>query len=344
MSGKICLVPNLSGVGGMVSFQGKLTSALVARGYEVSHDLGATSIDAILVIGGTRQLLGLQHARQRGVRIVQRLNGMNWVHRLHWTGLRHYLRAEYGNLLLAFIRSRLADAIVYQSEFARLWWERTRGATPTSCYVIHNGVDLSIYTSSGPHARPDDRFRLLLVEGSLMGGYEIGLEVAVELGDRINSALGRQNGKMVELMIVGRVAPEVKSKWDNQAGMPIVWTGLVPQERIPEIDRSAHILYSADVNAACPNSVIEALACGLPVLAYNTGALPELVNGDAGRVVPYGGDPWQLDPPDLNALSEAALEILNNQVHFRRAARGHAEANFNLEKMVDDYIQVLQKD
>jgi glycosyltransferase involved in cell wall biosynthesis len=149
---------------------------------------------------------------------------------------------------------------------------------------------------------------------------------------------------MVEVMIVGRVAPEVKSKWDNQAGMPIVWTGLVPQERIPEIDRSAHILYSADVNAACPNSVIEALACGLPVLAYNTGALPELVNGDAGRVVPYGGDPWQLDPPDLNALSEAALEILNNQAHFRRAARGHAEANFNLEKMVDDYIQVLQKD
>ena len=52
-----------------------------------------------------------------------------------------------------------------------------------------------------------------------------------------------------------------------------------PRERIPELDRSAHLLYSADLNAACPKSVIEALACGLPVVAFDTGALPELVQG-----------------------------------------------------------------
>jgi glycosyltransferase involved in cell wall biosynthesis len=176
-----------------------------------------------------------------------------------------------------------------------------------------------------------------------MGGYEIGLEVAVELGTRINAALLQKDQKLVELMVVGRVSPEVKSKWERQADIPTVWTGLVPLERIPEIDRSAHVLYSADVNAACPNSVIEALACGLPVLAFDTGALPELVNGDAGRVVPYGGDPWKLDPPDLNALTEAALEIINHQEHYRLGARAHAEATFSLEKMVDDYIQVLHE-
>jgi glycosyltransferase involved in cell wall biosynthesis len=101
------------------------------------------------------------------------------------------------------------------------------------------------------------------------------------------------------------------------------------------------MLYSADVNAACPNSVIEALACGLPVLAFDTGALPELVNGDSGRIVPYGGNPWQLDPPDLDALTEAAMKVLNNQQHYRHGARAQAEAKFGLEKMVDEYVQVL---
>jgi glycosyltransferase involved in cell wall biosynthesis len=341
MSGNICVVPHLSGVGGMVSFHGKLTAGLESRGFEVGHDLDSPSIDTILIVGGIRHLSGLRRSRKRGTRIVQRLNGMNWVHRLRWTGLRHFLRAEYGNLLLALIRSRLADTIVYQSEFARRWWEHARGPTPVPHAVIHNGVDLDTFTSNGHHTRPENHFRLLLVEGSLMGGYEIGLEVAVELAERINATQKQKDMKLVELMVVGRVAPEVKSKWENRTSIPIVWTGLVSLERIPEIDRSAHVLYSADVNAACPNSVIEALACGLPVLAFDTGALPELVDDDAGRVVPYGGDPWKLDPPDLDALSEAAFEIINHQERYRNGARSHAEAYFSLDKMVDDYVQIL---
>lgn len=379
---RICLVPRLVGVGGMVSFQHRLAAGLAARGVAVTYDLADPPYNAVLVIGGTRQLPRLLQARQKGIPIIQRLNGMNWLHRVRTpegkrrTSLRHWLRAEWGNALLAVIRRRLARHIVYQSRFSQSWWERVRGPAPAGTTVIYNGVDLESCTPDGPHERPDDRWRVLLVEGSLMGGYEHGLEIAAQLGaglaaqlragqaaqpesqagaqsvlglaDGAVSAYSREKLRPVELMVVGRVAPEVRRQWDDRLAdlvapglLPIHWAGLLPGERIPEIDRSAHLLYSADLNAACPNSVIEALACGLPVLSFDTGALAELVPGDAGRVVPYGGDPWKLEPPGVSGLVNAAQEILLGGERFRAAARDHAEANFGLQGMVDKYLEVL---
>ena len=92
--GQVCLVPRLKGLGGMVSFQARLAAGLSQRGVAVSYDLDDPSNRAILVIGGTRQVAALWRARQRGVRIVQRLNGMNWIHRKQKTTLRAFLQVR----------------------------------------------------------------------------------------------------------------------------------------------------------------------------------------------------------------------------------------------------------
>jgi len=336
-SKKLCVLPRISGVGGPASFQLQLVKGLATLGVEVCNDLRDTPYDAVLVTGGTRQLVGLWHARRRGVPILQRLAGINWLHRQRRTGLRHFLRAERGNWLLATIRARLADGVIYQSQFARAWWERVYHSTPVPAYVVLNGVDLEDYTPSGSGQRPSDRYRLLMIEGILGGGYEIGIEHAVGLAERLAGEVGRS----VELMVVGRVAPALRERVEHSPEVLLSWVGSVPRDRIPEIDRSAHLLYSADLNAACPNSVIEALACGLPVVAFETGALPELVKEDAGRLSPYGGDPWKLDPPDVDRLAQAALEVLGDQPRFRANARMRAEACLGLERMVEGYLAAL---
>jgi len=332
---RICVVPEVH-TGGMATFRLKFEDGLHKRGVEVTHNPDDES-DVVLIIGGTRNLLPLWRAKQLGMRVVQRLDGINWVHRKRNTGLKHFLRAEYGNFNLSFIRKRIATRILYQSEFSRKWWKEWYGETQVLSTVIHNGVDLDIYTPSGSHQRPTERCRLLVVEGNLGGGYEMGLDNAIRLAETLEA----EHGFPMELMVVGQITDDHKKRVQVRSKIPILWAGTVPRETIPEIDRSAHMFFSSDLNPACPNSVIEALACGLPVAAFDTGALNELVLGDSGRIVPYGSDLWKLEHPDIPALAKACVDILQNQEHFRKTARAQAEATLGLDKMEDAYLKFL---
>jgi glycosyltransferase involved in cell wall biosynthesis len=320
----------------MASFRGKFEAGLSKRSIEVTHDARETC-DALLVIGGTRNLYALWKLRQSGGRIVQRLDGINWIQRRRRTGLRHRLRAEYGNLILATIRRRLATHVVYQSEFAQRWWNEWYGELRSTSSVVHNGVDLEKYRPEGPGELPLDRFRLLVVEGSLGGGYEMGLDNAVRLAELVES----KHGFRMEVVAVGKITDAHRETVARQARVPVVLAGSVVRERIPELDRSAHILFSADLHPACPNSVIEALACGTPVVGFDTGALREIVTDACGRIVPYGGDPWKLENPDLESLAEATAAVLRDRASFSRAARLHAEAALGLEKMMAGYLAAL---
>jgi glycosyltransferase involved in cell wall biosynthesis len=336
-TGCVCILPYLSGLGGPVSFQGRLIAGLQRRGIDVVHNPSDPACTAVLVIGGTRQIISVWQARRRGVRIVQRLNGMNWIHRKRPTGLRHYLRSEINNRLLAVIRRYVADRIVYQSNFARNWWQTVYGSSPAPATVIYNGIDLQVFHPGGEGEPPSDHVRLLLVEGHLRGGYEQGLDSAIKL----TLFLNRSGALAVKLRVVGDVPLSMQQRFNAVAGNQVEWAGIVPQAAIPQIDRSAHLLFSADLNAACPNSVVESMACGLPVVGFATGSLPELVEGDSGRVVPYGSNYWNLEPPDITGLAGAVKEVLAGRPLFQQAARRRAEEAFGIDQMVEQYIRVL---
>ena len=330
----ICIVPRVDGLAGVASFRLKFENGLRSRGVDVTHDLSQPA-DAILVLAGTRHLLPLRKAHAVGTRIVQRLDGLNWVQRVRWAGLRYTLRAIYGNANLSFIRARFANHVIYQSQFIKGWWEDWYRAARVPSSVILNGVDLSGYTPNGLHERPSSHYRILVVEGSLAGGLDSGMYHAMDLA----SALSQKY--KIELLVVGRVDRRTQNKFNQQTAFRIKFMNTVPREHIPWLMRSAHLLFSAEVNPPCPNSVIEALACGLPVIGFDTGSLSEIVHGDAGRLVPYGGNPWKLEKPDIPALANAAVEVLEEQARFRNSARDRAETVFGLDKMVDEYIKVL---
>jgi glycosyltransferase involved in cell wall biosynthesis len=337
MSAKmIGIIPNARGVGGPASFNEKLVIGLRSLGVETTYDLSHPQIEAVLVIAGSRHLGTLTRIKKRGIPIIQRLDGMNWTHRRRYTGVKHFLRSEINNWILQYIRTRLADRIIYQSEFSRDWWQRVYGKAPVTDTIIYNGVDLDQYKPAKVKSRQES-LQVMVVEGHIQNGLELGLRNAIAGLD----AYSQLTSQPVELMIAGEVPLAVRHEMMRGSRITFNWVGILPRPEIARRERQADLFFSAEPNPACPNAVIEAMASGLPVAAYESGAIRELLDDRCGILTPYGADIWKLEPADSDLmalhLKESMARISEMGLHARRSA----EARFDLDQMTRQYKQVI---
>ncbi len=78
-------------------------------------------------------------------------------------------------------------------------------------------------------------------------------------------------------------------------------------------------------------AALEAMSCGVPVIAYRVGGIPEVVTEDVGRLV---------EPYDLDAMAARTLELISNpglRETLGRAARARAESRFRRDAAIDRY-------
>ena len=99
---------------------------------------------------------------------------------------------------------------------------------------------------------------------------------------------------------------------------------------------------SLDINPACPNTVAEALACGAPVVGFKTGALPELVDNNCGKIIEYGSDPWDLEYPDVGSLESAIVQVFDEYELYSNNAYQRASQRYDVRDMLEKYLEVIE--
>lgn len=101
-------------------------------------------------------------------------------------------------------------------------------------------------------------------------------------------------------------------------------------ERVEALGRARGLLHLIGFDEPFGLSVIEAMACGTPVIAYNRGSMPELID--------HGVTGFLVDTFDEAVAAIARLGELD-----RRACRAAVERRFSVARMADDYLTLYRR-
>lgn len=323
------IFPHPPGAGGPGSFQTRFEKELKAQGHNVAYKGDNVKPDVILVVGGTRKLFWLLRMRLRGIPVIYRLDGIGWLHKKRKTSLKYYWTAEFRNILSKCIHGLLASKIVYQSHFVKDWWDKDGWRKRKNITIIHNGVSIPEQSYIEKVLQKRQIKRLVILEGVIdYTPYAIDLlnELAEKLPDDI------------QIELYGKFE---RKKAKENLQKRLLYKGFLDRKDVYGVFMGS-VYLSLDIHPACPNTVAEALACGAPVVAFDTGALSELVDKTCGTIVPYGSDPWELGYPDVKSLIIAIQHVFQNYKTYSMNAYQKAKREYELSEMFNKYLDIIQ--
>lgn len=275
-------------------------------------------------------------ARLKGVPILYNQNGVGFP---AWHG------PGWERFNMSMIKAlQVVDHVFYQSQFCKLSADRFLGERRGRWEILHNAIDTSVFTPA--KIDPDSRHLVLLLGGQQHLDYP--LEAALYA-----LSIAVRERRDVRLLVTGQLSwssDEEKTLRTTQQliaeldiGDYVDFYGSYTQQEAPQIFRKAHLLLHPKCNDACPNTVIEAMACGLPVVYCHSGGVPELVGCNAGVGIPNKSDWERVFPPDPQALAEAVLTVAEQRKQYAEAARQRAVEKFDLQPWVQRHKEVIEE-
>jgi len=221
-----------------------------------------------------------------------------------------------------------ADALVANSEGLRQRALAFCDRYPVC--VIPNGVDMEQFTPA-VEKRPTDREVTLLFVSRLI--ERKGLQYVIPKMKAMESV----SGKRLHLLIVGDgpYRDELERLTAaSELGDRVIFAGQRQKSELPALYRQGDVFILPSKREGMPNVVLEAMACGLPVVMSPCEGSKELIQGNG-----------IIADSDLNRFDEAIMKALALSPQEREAmgeaGRKRAEACFSWKAIADEYLLKL---
>lgn len=217
-------------------------------------------------------------------------------------------------------------------------WEGT-GLDAQRCSVVLTGIDLARYLPAPPDARSVTRRELGIAEDAFLVLYagRIGREKGVDVLVRAFAEVARERPDS-HLVVVGSASlgadPVDSARYEAELrkmaeGLSVSW--LAARRDVVALIQTADV---AVVPSLWPEplsrSVMEPLACGVPVVATRVGGNPEILTGWLSE--------YLVEPDDVEGLAQTVASVYGWRQHqpdLGARCRGEAEARLSLDDEID---------
>jgi glycosyltransferase involved in cell wall biosynthesis len=310
-----------------------LTEELVRQGHKVTLFASGDSITSAELVPCTPRALRLDPGVRDPIphqmllldKVRERADQFDILH-FHIDYLHFPLfRREAGALTTLHGRQDLADHMPFYAHFPEMPLvsisDAQRAPLPRANFVatVHHGLPLNLHKPNfaprggylaflgriAPEKRPDRAIAIARAAG-------LPLKIAAKV-DKVDEAYFRE---VIAPMLDG---PGVEFIGEINEG-----------EKTEFLGQAAALLFPIDWPEPFGLVMIEAIACGTPVLAFRCGSVPEIVDdGHTGRIV--------------SNIEEAVHTLPDVLSLDRRAVRARFEERFSVSRMAADYLKVYHR-
>jgi glycosyltransferase involved in cell wall biosynthesis len=234
-----------------------------------------------------------------------------------------------------WLYGRAADRVVTTGEATRRMLIESLRIAPKRVVSIPTGIDTSRFA-------PGDRLAARNETGIQPGsGPVIGIVATLRSGKAHRFLIQALTDRRLDgalLVIVGDGPQEDNLRAQAaELGLTsrVIFAGR-QQDVVPWLNALDIFVLPSTAIEGAPQAVMQAMACGIPLITTPVGAIPELVrDGETGLFVP---------PGDAQAIADAIARLAGDSGLARRlaaAGRRHAESHFTITKMLDSMEKVL---
>jgi sugar transferase (PEP-CTERM/EpsH1 system associated) len=295
-----------------------------------TRNLNAMEAQWVGALAGVRGRVHGEHGRD-----MYDLHGKNWKY----------------NLLRRATR-RVVHRYIAVSQDLEHWLKQDIGVPPARVRQIYNGVDGERFrpragAPSDPEPRAGERpvfDRADFFAGASCVIGSVGRLVKVKDFPTLLRAFAQACARHpdavgLRLVIVGE-GPERGALEALARELGIVERLWLPGDRrdIPELLRAFDVFALPSLGEGISNTILEAMASGLPVIATRVGGNPELIRaGENGSLVAVG---------DADALADVLLDYIRDADRRKQegeSARARVERDFIIPRMVENYARVYDE-
>jgi glycosyltransferase involved in cell wall biosynthesis len=223
-------------------------------------------------------------------------------------------------LIENFDHLKTIDAVVVVSSSQKSFFEKIIG--PERIFFIPHGIDVDYFKPATCKIKPDSYFNCLFV-GRHMRDFQTLSDVAKYLAD---------SAPDIRLQVV--IPDEFKT---NFSGMPnvSVHTG-IPIEKLLELYQQSDLLVLPLLESTANNSILEAMACGLPIISTDLPGVKDYVNESCAILTP---------PKDYKAVVDAIMQLkVNEQLRKQMSCQCLVNVSqFSWQKIAERLVQLYNK-